>query len=102
MIGMVDALNRAPYKDASTLCEDPLDLQYHSMHRDQSQVNHEICFVTQALGSQEPCPYDPALAFKYKAAEEDDEYKEMVGNVTLGHKQGCRKMGTVGTCSQPI
>ena len=27
MIGMVDALSRAPHDDASTLCEDPLDLQ---------------------------------------------------------------------------
>ena len=30
LIGMVDALSRAPYEDASTLCSDPLDLQYHS------------------------------------------------------------------------
>ena len=26
MIGMVDALSRAPYENASTLCSDPLDL----------------------------------------------------------------------------
>ena len=34
-IGMVDALSRAPHEDASTLCADPLDLQYHSVNRDQ-------------------------------------------------------------------
>ena len=36
MIGMLDALSRAPHDDASTMCEDPLDLQYHPMHRDQA------------------------------------------------------------------
>ena len=52
---------------------------------------HEICFATQALGNQEPCPYDPALAFMYNVAEEDDEYKEMVENVTSGHKWSAYK-----------
>ena len=32
MIGMVDALSRAPHNGTLTLCEHPLDLQYHPMH----------------------------------------------------------------------
>ena len=91
MIGMVDALSRAPHDDASTLCKDPLDLQYHPMHRDQAQVNHEICFVTQALGNQEPCPYDPTLGFMYNAAANNEEYREIVVNVTSGHKWSAYK-----------
>ena len=51
---MVDALSRAQNDDVSTLCEDPLNLQYHPMHCDQAQVSHEVCFETQALGNQEP------------------------------------------------
>ena len=88
MIGMVDALSRAPHDNASTLCENPLDLQYHPMHRDQAQVNHKISFATQALGNQEPCPYDPAPTFMYEAAggRTDDEYPEMVENNTSGHE----------------
>ena len=91
LIGMVDALSRAPHDDVSTLCEDSLDLQYHPMHWDQAQVNHEICFATQALGNQEPCPYDPALAFMYDTAEDDEEFKEIVENVTSGHEWSAYK-----------
>ena len=91
MIGMVDALSRAPHDDASTLCEDPLDLQYHPMHWEQAQVSHKICFATQALGNQEPCPYDPALAFMYEVPDEDDENKEMVENITSGHEWSAYK-----------
>ena len=61
LIGMVDALSRAPYEDASTQCSDPLDLQYHSINRDQGKTSHETYFATQALGSEDPCPYDPSL-----------------------------------------
>ena len=49
LIGMVDALSRAPHEDASTLCSDPLDLQYHSIKRDQGQTSHKSRFAAQAL-----------------------------------------------------
>ena len=81
MIGMVDALSRAPYEDASTLCADPLDLQYHEVNRGQGQTSHEPCFATRALGSDTPCPYDPSLKFLYDAAVDDEEYMEIVSNV---------------------
>ena len=71
MIRIVDALSRAQHDDVSKLWEDPLDLQYHPMHRDQAQVSHEVCFATQALGNQEPCPCNPALGFMYDAAADD-------------------------------
>ena len=61
LIGMVDALSRAPHEDASTLCADPLDLQYHSVNRDQGQTSHESCFANRALGLDTPCPYRPTL-----------------------------------------
>ena len=86
LIGMVDALSRAPFEDASTLCSDPLDLQYHSLNRDQGQVSHKICFPTIALGSGDPCPYDPSLQLMYEAASKDKEYMEIVDNVVVGHK----------------
>ena len=86
LIGMVDALSRAPFKDASTLCSDPLDLQYHSLNRDQGQVSHKICFATVALGSGDPCPYDPSLQSMYEAASKDNEYMEIVENEVAGHK----------------
>ena len=73
LIGMVYAPSRAPYEDASTLCSDPLDLQYHSINRDQGQTAHETCFATQALGSEDPCPYDLSLQSLYDAASEDEE-----------------------------
>ena len=86
LIGMADALSRAPFKDASTLCSDPLDLQYHSLNRDQGQVSHKICFATVALGSGDPCPYDPSLQSMYEAASKDNEYMEIVENEVAGHK----------------
>ena len=58
-------------------------------------MNHEICFATQALGNQEPCPYDPALAFMYDAAEDDEEYKEIVENITSGHEWSAYKNKTM-------
>ena len=76
LIGMVEALSRAPYQDASTLCSDPLDLQYHPINQDQAQTSHEACFAMQALGSQDPCPYDPSLRLLYKAVPEDEKYRE--------------------------
>ena len=85
LIGMVDALSRAPHEDASTLCSDPLDLQYHSIKRDQGQTSHESSFATQALGSEDPCPYDPSLQSLYDAASEDKVYMEIVDNVVAGH-----------------
>ena len=91
LIGMVDALSRAPYEDASTLCTDPLDLQYHSVNRDQGQTSHESCFATRALGSDTPCPYDPSLWFLYDAAEDDEEYMEIVANVEAGHEWSAYK-----------
>ena len=65
LIGIVDVLSRAPYEDASTLCSDPLDLQYYCINRDQGQVLHEAYFAARALGSDEPCPYDPSLQSMY-------------------------------------
>ena len=56
LIGMVDALSRAPYEDASTLCADPFDLQFHSVNRDQGQTKHESCFATRALGLDTHAP----------------------------------------------
>ena len=34
LIAVVDALSRAPTKDASTLSQDPLDLQFNLFNRD--------------------------------------------------------------------
>ena len=91
LIGMVDALSRAPYEDAATLCDDQLDLQYHPMNLYQAQRIHEVCFAMQSPGSQEPFPYDPALRFLYDAAGEDKEYIEIVENVTAGHEWSAYK-----------
>ena len=91
LIGMVDALSRAPHLDASTLCVDPLDLQYHEINRGQAQTGHEACFAMSALGSDTPCPYDPALKFLYDAAGDDEEYMDIVANVELGHKWSAYK-----------
>ena len=85
LIGMLDALSRALYENASTLCLDPLDLQYHSINRNQGPILHKDCFAAQALGSDEPCPYDPSLQSMYEAASEDEEYLETVENVVAGH-----------------
>ena len=86
IIGMVDALSRAPVEDVSTLCADPMDLIYHTLNQDQGQVSHEVCFAAVDLGSGEPCPYDPTLAPLYEAASTDPEYLEIVENVVEGHK----------------
>ena len=91
LIGMVEALSRAPYEDASALCSDPLDLQYLSINRDQGQTSHEACFVTQALSSEDPCPYNPLLQSLYNTALEDEEYMEIVNNVVAGHKWSAYK-----------
>ena len=65
---------------------DPLDLQYNSINRDQEQILHKICFATQALGSEDPCPYNLLLQSMYEAASKDEEYLEIVENVVAGHK----------------
>ena len=90
-IGMVDALSRAPYEDSSTLCSDPPDLQYHSIHQDQGQTSHKSCFATQALGSDDPYPYYLSLRFLYKAASEDEKYMEIVANMVAGHEWSAYK-----------
>ena len=86
LIGMVDALSRAPYDYASTLGSDPLHLQYTSINRDQAQTNHESCFATPPLGSEGPGLYDPSLRFLYEAALEDGEHMEILDNVVAGHE----------------
>ena len=95
---MVDVLSRAPHEAVSTLCDNPLDLQYHPMNRNQARMSHKVCFAMQALGYQEPFLYEPALEFLYDAAAEDEEYMEIVENVTTGHEWSeCKnKPHTVG------
>ena len=91
LIGMVDALSRAPFEDASTLCADTLDLQYHLVNRDQGQTSHESFFATRELGSDSPCPYNPFLCFLYDATEDDEEYMDIVANVEAGHEWSAYK-----------
>ena len=78
LIGMVDVLSQAPYGDPSSLCLDPLDLQYHSFNRDTGQMAYKICYAAQALGVDNPCPFEQSLQPLYDAASEDKEYLKIV------------------------
>ena len=82
LIEMLVALSRAPYTDASTLCSDPLHLQYHSINQDQAQTSHESCFDMPPLGSEDPGPYDPSL---YELASEDEGHMEILDNMVARH-----------------
>ena len=37
------------------------------------------------------CPYDPSLRFLYDAADDDEEYMEIVANVEAGHEWSAYK-----------